>query len=214
MSTYFRSADAVPSGRPIWASHMDSVCTAPQCLNCVDTVVKSRPPWTPLDHDHCNHWIPLLATFDIPPLILMTLCWKIKNHYYTTPSDHDHCYLRTPLLATWYYLIPGFDLPVTLCAPACGSPPATQTPSACLPPPSPPSGMPNPTPATCHPSLSLSSGFCRTPVYTTTTTTRLTTTTIIIATDNPSPPSPTFYSWWILIARMFLFVSNLLATKI
>ena len=74
ISSISSSADAVPSGRPIWASHMDSVCTAPQCLNCVDTVVKSRPPWTPLDHDHCNHWIPLLATFDIPPLILMTLC--------------------------------------------------------------------------------------------------------------------------------------------
>ena len=83
-----------------------------------------------MDHDHCNHWIPLLATFDIPPSILMILCSKIKNHYYATPLDHDLCNLQTPLLAT---SILRLDLPVTLCAPACGSPPATSTPSAFLP---------------------------------------------------------------------------------
>ena len=102
----------------------------------------------------------------------MILCCKMKT---TTTATYG--------LLSWLLRYFGFDLFVTLCAPACGSPPATPTPPACLPPPSPPSA-PDPAPATCHPSLS--SGFpsslqdpC---VYTTTTTTttRLTTTTIII----------------------------------
>ena len=47
-TTHCSSAAAVPFGRPIWASHMDSVCTASQCWNCADTVVKSRTPLDPL----------------------------------------------------------------------------------------------------------------------------------------------------------------------
>ena len=83
-------------------------------------------------------------TADIPPLILMILCCKIKT---TTTATYG--------LLSWLLRYFGFHLFVTLCAPACGSPPATPTPPACLPPPSPPSA-PDPAPATCHPSLSLS----------------------------------------------------------
>ena len=84
-----------------------------------------------------------MTTFDISPSILMILCCKIKT---TTTATYG--------LLSWLLRYFGFHLFVTLCAPACGSPPATPTPSACLPPSSPPSA-PTPAPATCHPSLSL-----------------------------------------------------------
>ena len=122
----------------------------------------------------------LPPSFPLSPITTTTHSFRpdVLNSPWIHCYHHYNCYFSTTTTTST-------TIPVTLCAPACGSPPATPTPPACLPPPSPPSA-PDPAPATCHPSLSLSSGFpsslqdpC---VYTTTTTTttRLTTTTIII----------------------------------
>ena len=101
-----------------------------------------------MDHDHCNHWISLLATFDIP--ILMTLCCKIKNHYYATPLDHDHCNLRTPLLATSILRL--WSSCDSLCPCLWLSP--SNTDAICLPATA-VTTIRNAQPRTCHPSLSL-----------------------------------------------------------
>ena len=190
------SAAAVPFGRPIWVSHTDSACTAAQCWNSVDICwYKNHYYVTSLTTTTAIFglffWLPRYSGFDLLSI------FRLRYWYCSTTLDVTM--LDVPMLDVFEPLGPRplqptdsssgyFDTPAWIflwlfCAPTCASPPATPTPSACLSLPSPPSA-PTPAPSTCHPSLSLSSGFsllrCRTPVYTTTTTT--TTTTTIVAT--------------------------------
>jgi len=87
------SAAAVPSGRPIWVSHMDSACTASQVLKLcwLCWTIKNHIRTTSFDHDHCNLWTTLLAT---SLRYSVTLCAPVTP----TPSElhHNHHNHRLP----------------------------------------------------------------------------------------------------------------------
>jgi len=140
------------------ASHTDSVCTASQCWNCVDTVEKSRtitkrPPWiTTTATTGFLSW--LLSIFRLQYwwyCVVKSRTITTRPRWTTTSATYR---LLSWLLRYFGLIFLWLSVPLLVVLPQQHR---HHLPS-CLPPPSPPS-PPTPAPATCHHPLSLFSVF-------------------------------------------------------